>query len=343
VNETSRLVPLAALALAVACTPQKPTETDAAPSAVPVAPLDAAPSSSAAPMDAHAHMEHWDEARTSALRIPCRAIAVDGPVRAEGSGDAGGPLPFQGEIPDENWLTLGKDARLVAKDPRTTRETTFVGPARARACVAHREESWLVAGRFESAIGAGETPGAEEWVVTPLGVVRYMAAKVAVEVRARDTAVWVGSGPAFMWLDAGVRVTRARGASATDAGALADAAVGPTVDDDGWLRMAEGEVTLSPGPARSPADDARATVDGCAGLATRAQQLAAALLEGKATADGTTAKEQMRTRRLARAACAVAALRVDTLPPSTQRSVLSTRLQSAASAWAVPPALPAEP
>ncbi len=251
-NEASRLVSLAALALAVACTPQKPTETDAAPSAVPVAPLDAAPSSSAAPMDAHAHMEHWEEARASALRIPCRAIAVDGPVRVEGSGDAGGPLPFQGEIPDETWLTLGKDARLVAKDPRTTRETTFVGPARVRACVAHREESWLVAGRFESAIGAGETPGAEEWVVTPLGVVRYMAAKVAVEVRARDTAVGVGSGPAFMWLDAGVRVTRARGASATDAGALAEAGVGPTVDDDGWLRMAEGEVTLSPGPARSP-------------------------------------------------------------------------------------------
>ncbi len=106
--------------------------------------------------------------------------------------------------------------------------------------------------------------------------------------------------------------------------------------------MADGEVTLSPGPAR-PADEARATVDGCAGLATRAQQLAAALLEGKATADGSTAKEQMRTRRLARAACAVAALRVDTLPPSAQRSALSTRLQGAASAWAAPPALPAEP
>jgi hypothetical protein len=342
VNETSRLVSLAALALAVACGPQKASGTDATPSAVPpLAPIDAAPSSSAAPMDADAHMEHWEEARASALRIPCRAIAVDGPVRAEAPGDAGGPLPFQGEIPDETWLTLGKDARLVAKDPRTTRETTFVGPARARPCVAHREESWLLAGRFESAIGAGETPGAEEWVVTPLGVVRYMAAKVAVEVRARDAAVGVGSGPAFMWLQAGVHVTAAR--SATDAGALADAGVGPTVDDDGWLRMAEGEVTLSPGPARSPVDEARAYVDGCAGLATRAQQLAAALLEGKATADGSTAKEQMRTRRLARAACAVAALRVDTLPPSAQRNALSTRLQGAASAWAAPPALPAEP
>src|SRR6516225_7041636 len=69
-----------------------------------------------------------------------------------------------------------------------------------RACVTHREESWLTAGRFESAIGAGETPGAEEWVVTPFGVVRYMAAKVAVEVRARDASVAVGSGPVFLWL-----------------------------------------------------------------------------------------------------------------------------------------------
>jgi hypothetical protein len=289
-------------------------------------------------------MQHWAEARAQALTIPCRAIAVDGPVRT-GDADGGAPLPLQGEIPEGPWVSLGGDARLVAKDPRTTRETTFVGPARARACVAHREESWLTAGRFESAIGAGETPGAEEWVVTPFAVVRYMAAKVAVDVRAKDASVAVGSGPVFLWLRDGVRVTRFRapaamGADAGGAGAAADAGSGPAVDDDGWLRMAEGEVTLSPIAARAPADEARATVEACQGLSQKAQQLAAALLEGTPNPDGSTAKEQMRTRRLARAACAVAALHVDSLSPSAQKDAIATRLQSAASAWAAPPAVP---
>ena len=98
----------------------------------------------------------------SALQVPCRAIAVDGPVRvlksveraaergddgglerAADGGDAGTALALEGQIPSEAWLSLSPDARLVAKDPRTTRETTFLGPARVRACVDHREESWV--------------------------------------------------------------------------------------------------------------------------------------------------------------------------------------------------------
>ena len=161
---------LAALGGALACEPQKAGTPDAGPSeSAPSAVESTAPKATAESPSAHA--ARWEEARNAALRIPCRAIAVDGPVRVEGA-DAGA-LALQSEIPDQTWLSLGPDARLVAKDPRTTRETAFVGPARVRSCVAHREESWLAAGRFESAIGAGETPGAEEWVVTPLGVVRY--------------------------------------------------------------------------------------------------------------------------------------------------------------------------
>jgi hypothetical protein len=106
--------------------------------------------------------------------------------------------------------------------------------------------------------------------------------------------------------------------------------------------MGEGQLTLSTA-TRAPVDAARAAVDRCAALGKRAQELAAALLAGSASADGSTAKEQMRTRRQARAACAIAALRVDTLPPSAPKGEMSARLDRASAAWAAPPAADREP
>jgi hypothetical protein len=279
-------------------------------------------------------MAHWDDARASALHIPCRAIAVDGHVHVE-TGDlgpmgdagaaAGGPaaLASQGEIPDGPWVALMADSRLVAKDPRTTRETTFIGPARVRACVDHREESWLASGHFESSMGAGETPGAEEWVVTGLGVVRYMAAKASVDVRATDGAVEVANGVAFLWLpdDVGIVTPASR--------KTGDAAAAPALDDDGWLRMGEGTAKLT---RRAPLDSfvrARRAVEQCVSLTRRAQDLAAELFAGArgAPMDAGTAKDQVRTRRLGRAACDVADLRVGILPPSAPRGEMSARLE----------------
>jgi hypothetical protein len=337
-------MPLAGLCAAVACEPQKAALPDATPAGS--GPSTAGSVPSVTPEDPSVRMAAWEHARSAALRIPCRAIAVDGEVLVEAAPDAGGPdggarLASQAEMPADGWLSLGRDARLVAKDPRTTRETSFEGPARVRACVAHREESWLATGRFESTVGAGETPGAEEWVVTPSGVVRYMAGNIAVDVRAQNVAVAVGSGIAFLWLDDGVRATPLRSRN-TDAGTSSDGGSTPTVDDDGWLRMGEGEVTLS-GPARAPVEAARAAVDRCAGLAQRAEQLAVELFAGTASTDGSTAKQQVRTRRLARAACAVAALRVDTLPPSAPKGEMSARLDRASAAWASPPAAGSQP
>ena len=53
-------------------------------------------------------------------------------------------------------------------------------------------------------MGAGESPGAEEWVVTPFGVVRYGAAKLSVDVGAKDADVAVATGIAFLWTPADV-------------------------------------------------------------------------------------------------------------------------------------------
>ncbi len=184
--------------------------------------------------------------------LPCRAIAADGDVEAETYPDAGGArVTNMSEIPDNVWLSLAQGARLVAKDPRTTRETTFLGPSRARACVERGEESWLVSGSFESVVGAGESPGAEEWVVTPQAVVRYAAARLHIDAEPQTTRVRLANGVAFIWPPQGV------GAS------------------EGWERMTAAESAIAGAPGADPAA-AAAAVDRCSSLAARSAALATA-------------------------------------------------------------------
>src|SRR5215467_8960003 len=126
---------------------------------------------------------HWNQAqKPPRVALPCRAIAVSGNARPSLSPQSP-PLKVADEIPDA-WLALSPDAKLTAKHPRTTRETTYAGPGPIRPCVHGEEEAWMVAGVFESAPGAGESPGAEEWVLTPLGALRYVGAGLRMTVGA---------------------------------------------------------------------------------------------------------------------------------------------------------------
>jgi hypothetical protein len=280
-------------------------------------------------------MAAWDKALKGAQSLPCRAIAVDGHVSAEMPAPASAPesalepVPLRGEIPTDTWLSLAPDSRLVAKDPRTTRETAFVGPARVQPCVAHREESWIASGRFESSIGAGETPGAEEWAVTPLGVARYMAAQLQLDVRGQDATVGatvtLGTGVAFLWLPDDTH----EGPAPRGAGDGGPVAATTALDDDGWRRMTGGSLALARTGARAPADAAAFAVDQCLALTKQARALADQLLAGGVTQDAGAAKDQLRIRRIARAACAVAALRVEILPAAKAKATLAGRLVEA--------------
>jgi hypothetical protein len=269
--------------------------------------------------------QSWGDALKSAMGLPCRGIAVDGHVALESDADAAAPVPLalRGELPSDVWLSLAPDSRVVAKDPRTTRETAFNGPARVQVCVAHREESWLASGVFESAMGAGESPGAEEWVVTPLGVVRYVAAQVRVEARDRDATVTLANGAAFLWLPGDVRQAPPR--KPEDGGV---AAATTTVDDDGWLRMTGGALGIARTAARAPLDAANAATTQCLALDKQTNDLAVQLLAGAVTQDAAVAKDQVRTRLGARAACSVAALRAEALPVSAARAALMARLEA---------------
>ncbi len=261
-------------------------------------------------------------------KTPCRAIAVDGDVRLDRSA-GGAALARQDAIEPETWIWLASDSRLVAKDPRTARETSFRGPGHVRPCVDFAEESWITSGTFESAVGAGETPGAEEWVVTPVGVVRYGAARVTVDVPIRSLHDSVGlgvtEGVAFAWLASDATAQTSDGGPSS----------GPV--DDGWARIAGAQLTLTVASPRPAPESARAAIEACRLVGRSALDLANALVEGDAGA--MMAAAQVRARRLARAACAVAAIRVDSLSKSSSKENLVTSLRDADALWRSAPML----
>jgi hypothetical protein len=241
--------------------------------------------------------------------LACRVVTLDGDARVEAPGqDAGtAPLLLQGLAPPEAWIDLAAGSRVVARDPHTTRETTFRGPARVRACTGFTEESWVASGRFESSVGAGESPGAEEWVVTPSGVVRYTAAEVSVDVTRHGAVAILSSGVAFAW-----------GTETADAGAALE---------EGWRRLTPGKTPLA-----THEEPVSSAVDRCASLASTARSLAAQVMApGGAPGDGTIPR-QVTARRLARAACAVATLRVNALAPADAAPLLRP-VADANSAW----------
>lgn len=300
-----------------ACEPSPSQGSDGAAASGAVATASAPP----APSDgARAH--------PPAQRLACRSIAVDGDVHVETTVDAGlVPLLIEGLVPTEGWLALGKGAKFVAKDPRTTRETTFrghdQGSARVRACVGYAEESWIVAGGFDSTLGSGETPGAEEWVVTPLAVVRYASAKLSVDVSPKNEGFSVTGGVAFLWLGDDARFRLLDGG---------DRGGGSEKKDEGWIRLENASASVSPASGTPDTlDAARAALDRCSVVAKATRDLTSTLMAGGA--DAAVITQQVTSRRLARATCDVANLRISALPPSEATLNLGRSLAEANMAW----------
>jgi hypothetical protein len=239
-------------------------------------------------------------------------------------------LRDRAQIPNDLWLQLSDRARLVSKDPRTTREITLVGPALAQVCVASREEAWLVSGGFESSTGTGEAPGAEQWVATPIAVVRYGAARLRLDVSATQVALRLNSGEAFVWAPADARVERGGGAArSADAGAASEA---------GWQRLDEGTAKVLLIGSRPAQQSASAATDQCERSAQRASGLARVVLSQDAGSDGAASlgqaiAAQVIARRAARAACGLAAVRDQGLPASKAHEALTKRLDGANTSW----------
>jgi hypothetical protein len=313
----------ATLALACHGGTSATSTTDAAPATSASADPSATPAVSVAPSAS---------ARVMPPPPRCRAISVAGtstmtPIAGSPAAllDAGlGAIVAESaDLPDDVWIDLQKGAKLTAKHPHSTRETTFIGPGRVRSCVAHAEEAWVVSGTFDSVPSSGERPGAEEWVVTPFGVVRYASARVDIVVTASKTDVKVTSGVAYSWTDDHASALVPPEALAKDASNI----------PDGWTRLEDTRaVTLTPKAAAKPEEFAKAAVDRC-NVAARAAKALAAAVAGPDASLAQVAPRHVIARHIARAACDVALLRVGVLPASPARDGFYTELKEAEGDW----------
>jgi hypothetical protein len=211
---------------------------------------------------------------------PCRAIAASGKILASHEPDGGTRNLATGDAID-SWLDLDAAARVTVKEPRTGRELLFLGPASTVPCV-QESEAWLMRGEFQSARGSGESPGAEEWVVTPFAVVRYGAAVVSVKVEADSTRALLKAGGASVLADGG----------------------------DSWHGLDPAVPLVAKG--MGPDDDSDAATDRCSQTSAGAKSLEDQLLAPGETRDptfGDLAKRTTEARILARAVCAMKAVR----------------------------------
>jgi hypothetical protein len=259
----------------------------------------------------------------------CRAISVTAgkvkPVPLLGlppaDGGALAPVAEGGEISDDAWLDVDPGGKLTAKHPHSTREVVFTGPGRFRACVSHGEEAWLVKGTFNSVPSSGERPGGEEWLVTPAGVVRYAAANVEVMASPGKTDVKLSSGSAYVWTGDQAGPVKPAPAPIADAG-----------DNDGWIRLDGARtITLTAKPV-TPEASAQAGLDRCLAEAKTTKDLAALISSPDASLTQVAPRHVM-ARRVARAACAIAALRVNLAPPSPARDVMFASLRQGEMEW----------
>lgn len=243
-------------------------------------------------------------------KFPCRAIdAENKPILLPSptspipkDADAGANFLVRDmQIPEGDWIDLSATAKLTAKSPRTLRETTYEGVGFVRPCVDHDEEAWMIGGNFTAISPGNESPGAEEWVVTPLGVVRYTSASLFIRSEKNRIDVKVTGGNVSILVPSFVRLK-----DASDAGSAQDAGVSD------WIRE---DANFSGSLSSAISDDkmAQAAIDVCASAASATKAIAEQL-EAPDAAIGVLGGEHTEARRLARGLCSIARVLVAKIP-----------------------------
>jgi hypothetical protein len=231
--------------------------------------------SDASPSDATAAQAPGDASSASAVSMrdaapmPCRLLSVTGDVRGDESSI---PFAAAAALTSTPWLHLSNDAKLTVKGPTTGRETGFQGPGMIRPCASGEEEAWVQEGKFASSPGTGERPGGEQWVVTPLAVIRYTTQLVTLTVTAKSLQI------------------TSKGAAKVIA-----------ADGTTWFAV-EGSKSLTTTPNMLDA------IASCTARADETRDLAAKIAAPGA-ALGDLAPRHIEARQLARAFCAIARLR----------------------------------
>jgi hypothetical protein len=242
----------------------------------------------------------------------------------------GGP---SAKVDATRWLDLPARSSFTARTLETGRELRFEGAGRVRAC---GDDVALVAeGSAVGLPGGGEAPGAEQWVATACGVARW-ASGVHRLSSARDACRLQSSmGTAHLWVPEDVRAEDAP----VDASAPVDAGV-PAVQVDGrgagaWQRVdGKRALRLSSRAALDSSASVKRAIAACEKAADAVQTLATRMgaADAGTSALGELAAESVVARGLARAACAVAAVRVAL---AGSRLEEQTRLDSAVARWRI--------
>ena len=224
------------------------------------------------------------------------------------------------------WLDLPARSSFTVRTLETGRELRFEGPGRVRPCGS--DVALVAEGSAVGLPGSGEAPGAEQWAATACGVARW-ASGVHRFSGARDACKLqssVGTVNLYLAPDVTAEEIVDGGAPAGDAGRPA----GP------WRRIDVRQALRL--QARGPLD-APAAVKGALAACERAaldvQSLSARMTqpEGGAGNTGELAAESVGARGVARAACAVAAVRVAL---GGARAEDLARLEAASARWRAP-------
>jgi len=236
----------------------------------------------------------------------------------------------QGELlPEEARVELAADTQLSVQATVSTREIAVRGPATVVACVDGEEALRVSYGRVSGYPGMGVRPGADVWIATPLGVVRFNDAQIEVAVAGPSGErldVKLPGGKANFMPAPGVRV-----AGSADAGVLDELIIPP-----GSTFFVDRPTTPLPRLLRE-------LVGACRTEAEAAREAAVRVLESGASSDpgqlGQRAFAHVRARQRARAACEVARA-AGALKPGALDSQMLAQLAASDAKWKGTPAPP---
>jgi hypothetical protein len=201
----------------------------------------------------------------------CRATSLTGSIQRGGA-----PLLAGMTLSGPPALELAPGATLHLTHALSARQWSVSGPARLIACDDGAEEIVLARGSLRTEPGSGVRPGAEVWVGTPYGSLRYADASAELSVNERELRVQVSSGQ--VWFS-------------------------PVAGDAAERPLSKGSVRFAASPHRLSSELARAR---CGTDAERAEQLAKALLGASTQPLGARAAEHVRARQRAHTSCASA-------------------------------------
>jgi hypothetical protein len=227
-------------------------------------------------------------------------MRVTGSVRSE----SGTELASQSALEGRQWLELAKGAELVVRHGASARELSLRGPGRVLPCRSGLEQVLVASGTLHSSPGTGVRPGAEVWVATPFGALRYADADLELSADKSGLRVKVRGGQVYT-----------------------EGAQGLLGVKDGRLAGPNGRASASGKP------DASALVSSCERAATAASESAKQLLAAKPKELGELAASQLRARRAARGHCLVAEAGVGQLEDSAAKARLGDQLRKFEALW----------